>query len=239
MFDTNPLILKLKRSGVLIEEDFRRLADLCRNSRTVSANSVLLNQGQKPSGLHLVLEGFVYRYKLLEGGERQIIGLLLPGDLCDLQAEILRSADHFIATLTDCAIVELSQAIVDDLTLAPSRIARALWWSTLVDESILREWLANMGQRPADKWLAHFFCELLLRLQVVGRAESNSCEVPFTQEKLADILGISSVHVNRVLKDLRERNLLHLKSRQVSVPDVEKLHAFSGFDPDYLHLAEL
>ena len=125
---------------------------------------------------------------------------------------------------------------VDDLTLARTRIAQALGWSTHVEESILREWLANMGQRPADKWLAHFFCELLLRLQIVGRAEANSCAVPLTQGQIGDLLGISNVHVNRVLKELRGRNLLQLKSKRLLVPDPGRLRAFCDFDPAYLHL---
>lgn len=237
MSDASPLILRLDQSGVLKPEDHDVLAALCAKPRAVEANTILVSEGECPSGVRVVLEGFVYRYKILEDGQRQIIGILVPGDLCDLQSVILGRSDHFIATLSDCTLVTVDQDTVDDLTYTRSRIARAFWWSTLVDESILREWLANMGQRSADKWLAHFLCEVLVRLQIVGHASANSCEVPLTQEQLGDVLGISSVHVNRVLKELRDANLLEFRNRRFSVPDLDRLHAFCDFDPNYLHLA--
>lgn len=236
MSDANPLILKLTQSGLLTEEDHRPLSELCVASRAVEADTVLVEQDQRLTGVYLVLSGFAYRYKLLPGGQRQILGILLPGDFCDIQGAILKRSDHFTATLTDGAVVWFPGETVDELTLAPTRIARALWWAALVDECILRSWLANMGQRSADKWFAHFCCEMLLRLQVIGQAGPDSCEMPFSQEKLGDILGVTSVHVNRVLKELRDRNLLQLKSRRLTVPDVARLHAFCDFDPGYMHL---
>ena len=236
MIETNPLILKLRQSGQILEEDYEPLARLCTSARAVEANTVLVKQGERLKGVYLVLDGFAYRYKLLPRGQRQILGILLPGDFCDIQGAILGHSDHFTATLTDSAVVWVPREQVDELTLAPTRIARALWWAALVDECILRSWLANMGQQPADKWFVHFCCEMLLRLQVVGYAESHSCEMPFTQEKLADILGITNVHVNRVLKELREMNLLQFKDRRLTVPDVAKLRSHCDFDPSYLHL---
>ena len=237
MPDANPLILKLKQSGVLIEDDHRRLADLCAEPRTVEANTVLVSQGEPLAGVYLVLSGVAYRYQLLPEGQRQIIGILLPGDFCDIQGAILQRSDHFTAALTDSVVVWLPRETVDDLTLARTRIARALWWAALVDGCVLRKWLTNMGQRSADKSLAHFFCELLLRLQVVGRAESDRCEMPFSQEKLGDILGITSIHVNRVLKELRDRNLVLLSRKRLQIPDSARLQAYCDFDPAYLHLS--
>jgi CRP-like cAMP-binding protein len=232
-----PLVLRLAHSGVLANEDYPVLADLSIPARREAAETILIAPEQKTKGVHLVVSGFVYRYKILPEGKRQIIGILLPGDLCDLQAAILRRSDHFIATLTDSEIATIPQPVVDKLTLDNSRIARSLWWSTLVDESILRTWLTNMGQRQADKWLAHFFCELLLRLQIVRKAEDNACELPITQDKIADILGITPVHVNRVLRELREGNLADIKGRRLIVPNTAKLWSFCGFEPDYLHLS--
>lgn len=236
MHDANPLILKLTQSGVLTEEDHEPLAKLTAASRFVEADTVLVEQGGRVSGTPLVMSGFAYRYKLLSDGQRQILGLLLPGDFCDIQGAILGRSDHFTATMTDGAIVWLSPETIDDLTLARSRIARAFWWATLVDECILRSWLTNMGQRPADRWLAHFLCEFLLRLQIVGCAGRDGCEMPFSQEKLGDILGITSVHVSRTFRELRERNLVILNGRRLTVPDVGRLRAFCDFDPGYMHL---
>ena len=235
MATPNPLILKLQQSGILLDEDHPILAGLCESPRTVPADTILVQQGEKPSGVHLILGGFACRSKLLPGGEWQILSLLLPGDFCDIHAAALGRSDHFTTTLTDCAVVRLSHEAVGELTLTDTRIARALWWSRLVDERILRAWLTSMGQRRADEWLAHFCCELLLRLQVVGCAEADACEMPLTQDQLGHLLGITDVHVSRVLRELRDRDLLELKNRRLSVPDVERLRAFCGFDPDYLH----
>ncbi|GBU19146.1 MULTISPECIES: Crp/Fnr family transcriptional regulator [Methylobacterium] len=234
--ESNPLILKLRRSGQLREEDEPVLRDLCTPIRRIPADQDVVREGDSGADVHLVLDGVLARYKLLPEGRRQIIGLLLPGDFCDLQSVILGEMDHSIAALAPSTIAEVPQRIVDALTLSHSRIARALWWATLVDESVLREWLVNMGQRPADRRVAHLVCELLLRFQVVGRAEERACEIPLTQTELGDILGLTNVHINRVLQDLRGRGLLTVRGRRFEVPDVAALRAFCGFDPAYLHL---
>ena len=124
-----------------------------------------------------------------------------------------------------------------ELTHHHPRITHALWWATLVDEATLREWLVNVGQRPALTRVAHFFCELLLRLRAVGLAEDDGCDMPLTQEDLADVFGLTPVHVNRTLQELREAGLIVLRNRRLEIPDAERLKAFCGFNPNYLHLA--
>ena len=233
---TNPLILKLDRSGLLTDADRATLSALCAPMRHVAADQDIVREGESGENVHLVLDGIACRYKILPEGRRQIIGLLLPGDFCDLQSAVLGEMDHSIATLTPCALVDIPQHVVDALTLDHSRIARALWWATLVDESVLREWLVNMGQRPADRRTAHLLCELLLRLQAVGRAEGDACDLPLTQTELGDILGLTNVHINRVLQDLRGRGLVALRERRLEIPDLAALQAFCGFDPAYLRL---
>lgn len=131
---------------------------------------------------------------------------------------MLGPSDHYIAALTACTVADIPQDRVDDLVFRDSRLARALWWATLVDESILREWLASMGQRSADKRIAHLFCELLLRQQLVGTAGERDCPLPLTQPMLADILGITTIHVSRILRDLRLAGLIQLKERRLHVP---------------------
>jgi len=195
--------------------------------------------GDRAAGVHLVLEGYAFRYKLINDGQRQILGLLLPGDFCDLQSIVLGPSDHYIAALTACTVADIPQDRVDALVFRDSRLSRALWWATLVDESILREWLASMGQRSADKRIAHLFCELLLRQQLVGAAGERDCPLPLTQPMLADILGITTIHVSRILRDLRLAGLIQLKDRQLHVPDVKRLQAFCDFDPTYLHLIRM
>jgi CRP-like cAMP-binding protein len=144
--------------------------------------------------------------------------------------------DHGIGTLTACTVADLPQSAIDGVLEAHPRLARALWWATLVDEAILREWLANLGQRPADRKLAHLLCELRLRLEVVGLATPFSMKLPITQEEVGDTLGISSVHVNRVFQQLKHDGLLGVRGRDLSFPDLQRLERFGEFNPDYLHL---
>jgi CRP-like cAMP-binding protein len=161
---------------------------------------------------------------------------LVPGDICDLHVAILGEMDHSIATLTACKLAHMSQETVLELTTKHPAINHALWWNTLVDEAILREWLVTMGRRPADKQMAHLFCELLIRLQTVGLAGDDSFDFAVTQEELGDTLGLSSVHVNRVLQQLRDDDLIVLKDKRLTITDVAGLKEFADFDPNYLHL---
>ncbi len=233
---SNPLILRLRFGADLDAGDKALLADLSRSSRSLEPQQDIVRAGDRAAGVHLVLEGYAFRYKIVDDGQRQILGLLLPGDFCDLQSIVLGPSDHYIAALTACTIADIPQDRVDALVFRDSRLARALWWATLVDESILREWLASMGQRAADKRIAHLFCELLLRQQLVGAAGAHDCPLPLTQPTLADILGITTIHVSRTLRDLRTAGLIRLKDRRLHVPDVARLQAFCDFDPTYLHL---
>jgi CRP-like cAMP-binding protein len=133
-------------------------------------------------------------------------------------------------------VAYIPRRTIEEITKGHPRINRALWWATLVDESTLREWLVNMGRREAAAQMAHLFCELLLRLQTVGLATENDFDLPVTQDELADTLGLSAVHVNRVLQQLRQDGLISLEGKRLTIHDVERLKAFAGFDPSYLHL---
>ncbi len=236
---SNPLILRLRHGPDLDAGDRALLADLARGKRSLDPQQDIVRAGDVAAGVHLILEGVAFRYKIIDDGQRQIIGLLLPGDFCDLQSIVLGPSDHYIAALTPCIVADIPQEQVDSLVFRDSRLARALWWATLVDESILREWLASMGQRPADKRIAHLFCELLLRQQLVGAAGERDCPLPLTQPMLADILGITTIHVSRILRDLRLAGLIQLKDRQLHVPNVARLRGFCDFDPAYLHLVRM
>jgi CRP-like cAMP-binding protein len=160
---------------------------------------------------------------------------LVPGDFCDLHVFILKEMDHSIATLSRCTVVKIPRQCILELTERPA-IARALWWAALVDEATLREWLVNIGARPAEQRLAHLLCELLSRLRVVGLADGGQYELPVTQQELGDTTGMSNVHVNRVLQRLRRDGLITLKDKNLVILDVNRLNAFSGFTPNYLHL---
>lgn len=232
----NPLTLKLEHGADLRDEDRRRLDALISRNRQVSAHEDLIREGEAPDDVHLVLDGLACRYKLLPNGRRQIVAFLVPGDFCDLHVAILSEMDHSIATVTPCTVVDVPRAAIDELTACHPRITRALWWATLVDEGTLREWLTNMGQRPADQRLAHLLCELLTRLQIVGRSSGNSYELPLTQVELGETLGLSTVHVNRTLQRLREEGLITLRGGILTIPDVGRLKQRAEFEPRYLHL---
>ncbi|XYD07412.1 Crp/Fnr family transcriptional regulator [Methylobacterium sp. NMS12] len=233
---SNPLIMKLEYGARLTDEDRTVLHDLTRKTRRVARRVDISPEGERPENVHLIVEGFASRYKTLADGRRQIVALLVPGDFCDLHVAILGEMDHSIGTEWGCTIVDIPRSAIEDLAAHHPRITQALWWATLVDEGTLREWLVNMGQRDADRQMAHLFCELFVRLQVVGLVRENSFELPITQDDLADTLGITGVHVNRVLQDLRGQGLLEWRSKRLHIPDVERLMAFAEFDPKYLHL---
>ncbi len=232
----NPLIRKLEYGARLNDEDRAILQDLCSRTRRIAAKQDIICEGERPEDVHLIIEGFACRYKLLADGRRQILAFLVPGDFCDLHVAILGEMDHSIMTLSPCTVVDVPVHTIEDLTRNHPRITRALWWATLADEGTLREWLVNMGQRPADRQMAHLFCELLVRLQAVGVTSDDSYEFPLTQEELGDTLGLSTVHVNRMLQQLREDNLVMLRGKTLTIPDLDRLMDYAGFTPNYLHL---
>ena len=234
--ERNPLIRKLAAAESLTNHDHTLLAEMCSRPRYVEAGQDIIEAGEPPSDVHLVLEGFALRYKILPDGSRQIVAVLVPGDFCDLHVAILGEMDHSIATLTACTIVDIPASTVRDMTENHPRIARALWWATLVDEAILREWLTGMGQREAPERMAHLFCELLLRLRLIGIADDDGYDLALTQNDLADLMGMTNVHVNRTLRHLREIDMVVLKRKRLIIPDVQRLKAFCSFDPAYLHL---
>ena len=233
---SNPLIMKLEYGARLTDEDRAVLHDLTRKTRRVARRMDISPEGERPENVHLVVEGFACRYKTLTDGRRQIMAFLVPGDFCDLHVAILGEMDHSIGTSWGCTIVDIPRSVIEHLTARHPRITRALWWATLVDEGTLRAWLVNMGQRDADRQMAHLVCELLVRLRVVGLVSEDSFEFPMTQDDLADALGISGVHVNRVLQDLRGRGLLEWRRKRMRIPNAARLMDFAEFDPKYLHL---
>ncbi|TNC05116.1 Crp/Fnr family transcriptional regulator [Methylobacterium terricola] len=235
---SNPLIRKLVYGAHLTDDDRAVLEKICRKTQWVPSNKDIITEGERPDNVHLVIDGFACRYKILPDGKRQIMAFLVPGDFCDLHVAILGEMDHTIGTGWGCQIVEIPRATIDELNQNHPRIMRALWWATLVDEGTLRSWLVSMGQRPADRHMAHLVCELLVRLQTVGYADADSFEFPLSQADIADTLGLSIVHVNRTLQELRGQNLINWKHKRIHIPDVKRLKVFADFDPKYLHLRQ-
>jgi CRP-like cAMP-binding protein len=230
------LIRKLESFETLTNQDHHALAAFVSRVRQVGPKVDLAREGNPPENVHLILDGYACRYKVLPSGRRQIMAFFVPGDFCDLNVFILDQMDHNIGTLSTCQIVDIPRSAIDAVTLHHPRITRAFLWCALVDEAVLREWLVNIGARESNQRIAHLFCELLMRLDAVGRVTDNSYAFPFTQPEIADAMGLSEVHVNRVLRELRQQGLITLKRRVLTIVDVEGLKAYCGFNPNYLHL---
>lgn len=234
---SNPFLRKIAYGASLTDEDRALLAEVTSKARSVPSRTDLISEGDVPTDVHLIMSGYACRYKVLPDGRRQIMAIFVPGDVCDLHVQILGEMDHSIGTLSDATVVDISPPRIDAFITNP-RINRGLWWMTLVDEGTLREWLVSMGQRDAAEQMAHVFCELHLRLRSVGLAKGDSFDLPGNQDDLADLMGVTSVHVNRTLALLREKELITLARGRLSIPNVDRLRAFGGFDPNYLHLRD-
>jgi CRP-like cAMP-binding protein len=183
-----------------------------------------------------MLSGWAARYKSLRDGSRQIVDFVIPGDFCDLHVALLSEMDHGIVALTKCTVARIDEDEIAKLTSENNRIVRAMWWSTLVDQGVLREWVLNVGRRDAYERLGHLLCELHFRMKRAGLVQDNQLALPLTQEQLADATGLTSVHVNRTLQRLRGEKLVKIGRGQLTLVDVSALQDAAGFDPAYLHV---
>ena len=227
---------KLEAFTKLSSDDRAALANASRNTRYVDARRDVVAEGDKPRHVHLVLDGWACRYKTLPDGKRQIVALFVPGDFCDVNVYILKHMDHSIGAITRLKVAMITPEEMNGLTAERPRVTQALWWHELVTAAVQREWTLNLGQRSAYERLAHLLVELYLRLKAVGRAEDGRCDFPLTQNDLADATGLTSVHVNRTLQELRRDGLIELERKQLQILDLERMMDVSMFNANYLHL---
>lgn len=233
----NPLIRKFEHLYPLTAEEQGVLQGAFSRVIYFEADEDIVLEGEKPSECNVLLEGWTIRYKLLEDGKRQIFSFHIPGDVYDAQSFLLDTMDHSVATLTPCKVAVISHATMKDLTEKYPRIGRAMWKETLVDAAIFREWMANIGRRSAYQRIAHVMCEMVEKLNVVGLSEDHRrIDWPITQAEMADALGLSLVHVNRTLQELRGENLIKLKNARLDILDWDGLKRAGEFEPGYLHL---
>lgn len=232
----NTLARKLEGFEALSEHDRWALNALVPRVREIGPGVDLINEGDIPESVHLVIDGFACRYKILPDGRRQIMAYLVPGDFCDLNVFILDEMDHNIGTISRCQVVDIPRAAIDAITTHHPMVTRAFWWCALVDEAILREWLVNMGGRPPNQRIAHVMCELMLRLEAVGLVTDDGFPFPFTQTDLADTMGLSNVQVNRSIRELKSLGLITHRQRILTIHDPDRLKAYCKFTPNYLHL---
>lgn len=230
------MVHKFARRTALDESDRRALLQLQFHTRVVEAGRYLVREGSPTEESALLLSGFAFRHKLTADGERQIVSVNIPGDFVDLEGSLLTIADHNVQALTRCEIATISSQQLITLIDSHPRVGRAMWIDTLVDGSIYREWVMNVGRRSAKQRLAHIFCEFAKRLEIAGLGDTSGYQLPMTQEQLADAAGLTPVHVNRTLRALEADGLIVRHKRHVGIPDWERLRDISGFNELYLHL---
>lgn len=238
MSTSNPLVLKLRTLCALGEREEEAISGLTRDVRTVNAGTDLKAHGERPKHVHVVMEGLACRYKVLPDGRRQIMAFLVPGDPCDFQVFLLDQMDHGVATLTNSIVATIPQDRIERITEGDATLTKAFWYSTLLDEAILREWLVNVGRRDAYERVAHLLWELFLRHAIVGRINGTAFSLPLTQRELADALGLSNVHINRTMQRLKSENVIDTEGRKLIILQPARLRQISGFDPDYLHFSD-
>lgn len=196
----------------------------------------LISEGDPVDSVRIVLSGWLCRYKTLEDGRRQIVNFIFPGESCDAHAFLLSVMDHSIATLTPVVYADIKRAQFESLTAGDRSLAEAFWCETLVNSAIQREWAVSLGRRVALERVAHLFCEIFERLRPVGMVDGKSCIMPVTQMDLADATGLSVVHLNRTVQELRASGLIVLRDRTLTINDLDALKVAALFPPNYLQL---
>lgn len=234
-----PMLRKFELRAPLDDSDRQAFLALPFRLQTVEPGVYMIREGDRPDRSVVLVSGFAYRHKLTADGARQIVSVHVAGDFMDLEGALLNIADHHIQTLTRCEVAVIPRAAVRELILNNPRIAMAMWTDTLIDASIFREWVVNVGRRDARERIAHLLCEFARRLEVAGLATNLGYELPMTQEQLADATGLTSVHVNRVLRQLDQEGLIRRSKRHVEIPDWGLLRDVAGFNENYLHLDQV
>jgi CRP-like cAMP-binding protein len=231
------LARKLAHFIRLSDDEWRVLQSMSVRRRQVMARSDVVSEGDQPTELSLITEGFACRYKILVNGRRQILAFLIPGDICDLRALLRGKMDHGVVAVNNNQIAAIPRQNIFDAIEKYPRIGLALWHETMLDAAIFRQWIIDNGRRSSYQRIAHLICEIGARLEVIGRLHGGNYDLPMTQTHLADAMGLSLVHVNRTLKQLRVDGLLTVREHEVTVVDWDRLRPAAEFDPGYLQMS--
>ena len=232
------LIRRLEQFAPLEEAGRAALERLAGTASTVAARTDLIREGETPKGIFIILDGIACRSKLRRGGARQITAYLIPGDFCDLDLALRPRMDHTVSTISTCRVAHLDFSSIQRLSGEAGNLVQTMRRGTLVDDATLREWLLNIGSRSAIQRIAHLFCEMLTRFRAVGLAQGDGYELPISQLDLADTTGLSTVHVNRTLQELRRQGLIEFRSRSLMIRNLTNLQILAEFDPSYLSLQD-
>jgi CRP-like cAMP-binding protein len=231
-------IRKLRSIGELSAADEEAVRTLPLRIVSLSRGEDAAHDGSKPTESCLLVDGFMHRYKLLPNGRRQILSFHTPGDIPDLQSLHLRTLDHSLAATIRCTVGFIRHDDLRVLIRKRPSVGDLFWRDTLIDAGMFRASITSLGQRPAPEHLAHLFCEMFVRLRAIGLTVEHACNLPVTQTELGDAVGLSTVHVNRTLQELRAADLIELQSGVLKILDWRRLKDLAQFDPTYLHLRD-
>jgi CRP-like cAMP-binding protein len=231
-----PLLREIGLHAKLSDDDRRAILGLPHRIRTLDAGSYIIREGEEPKHCCLLIDGFAIRQKLTGTGARQILALCIPGDAVDLQNSFLDISDHGVQMLTRGTVADIPRPDLQRLVVSRPAVAEGVIQLTLIEASILREWVVNVGRRDARERIAHVLCEFAVRLEARGLVDHGSFELPMTQEQLADVTGLTPVHVNRVLKGLEADGLISRSRRLIKFADWRALQEAGDFSRRYLHV---
>lgn len=235
-FNAAMLVRKLDSVSRLSDDERAALGSLQGQVVTLRPGQDIVREGDSPARSCLILEGYACTYGMTGNGRRQIMSLHVPGDIPDLQSLLLDVLDSSLMTITPCKVALIPHTSLRAVCAAYPGITMGFWRQTLVDAAVFRAWIRSIGRREGVSRIAHLFCELMVRMKVVGLADGRSCAFPYTQALIADCLGLTPVHVNRILQELRAANLVELVKGQLTVLDWDGLVEKGDFDPTFLHL---
>lgn len=225
---------RIKLVADLSQRESASLTELLDNVKYAARGWVVIHEGEQPSSLSLLLDGWALRCKFMANGSRQVLGVILPGDFCNRQIVAPGEMDHMVVSATEVAVATFSRDQLHTLLRSSQGLAQSFWRFSSVDEAIQRAWLTSLGRRDARARIAHLFCELYVRLQWIGLATEGRYRFPLTQEDVADISGLTPVHVNRMLKGLRHDGLISLHKGNLTIFDFPGLSRLAEFNPSYL-----
>ena len=229
------LFRRWKRRLPLSAADEAAVTNLNWARKQYQRDAYLAREGEHVTVCTVLLQGFAYRQKILSDGSRQIISFHIPGEFLDLQNCLLEVADHNVQALTRCLVAVVSKELLLQVMSDRPAVRQAIWLDSLLDASVFREWVVNVGRRDARQRIAHLLCELALRLKAAGLGEGPLFDFPLTQEQIADATGLTAVHTNRTLQALRRAGLINLTASKLTILDWDALAEAGDFSERYLH----
>jgi CRP-like cAMP-binding protein len=229
-------LMKLRARDDISQQEENAIRSAVSEYRDYRADITIIRRGEPMTYSTLLLDGLLCRYKDMLDGQRQITELHVAGDFADLHSFTLKRLDHSVKTMTPCKVAIVPHENLRVISEDFPHLTRVFWFSTNLDGAIHREWEVSLGRRRALLRVAHLFCELQVRLAIVGLADERGYDLDVTQEELGECLGLTSVHINRTLKELRDLKVVEFRNKRVTIGDLRELQALGEFDPEYLYL---